>query len=53
MCFCIHTIMYIYIARFLPAVLRTPEHFSYHYVFNIITRDIEAINVSWPRVDVS
>ena len=41
------------ITHIFPAVPRTSEPFSYHYVFNIITRDIEAINVSWPRVDVS
>ena len=49
---CIH--MYsVHVYYFFPAVPRTSEPFSYHYVFNIITSDIEAINVSWPRVDVS
>ena len=54
-CICSASIqMYsVHVYYFFPAVPRTSEPFSYHYVFNFITRDIKAINISWPRVDVS
>jgi hypothetical protein len=36
----------------LTAVKRSPQPFQYHYVYNImIAKEIDAISVSWPRVD--